>query len=198
MKKIKIAIDLDDTLVSTVNLLVKEMLKDRSFPAFRGYHSIKDFSFDEEMALYKYIRTTVNKQDIKKFKPIPGCVSVVKELSKTYDLYLVTARTKNVKKHTRDWISHHFPNCFKKIIFGQYLKEGEFKKTKGEICKELGISLIIDDRYDYCLDCHKHGIRAIVFDYKGNYVWSKGKLPKEIKIIKNWKEVSEIIKKTKF
>lgn len=198
MKRIKIAIDLDDTLVSTVDLLVKEMFKDKSFPAFRGYHSIKDFSFDEEMALYRYIRTTVNKQEISKFKPIPGCISIVKELAKTCDLYLVTARTKNVKKHTRDWITHHFPGMFKKIIFGRYRKEGDFKKTKGEICKELGISLIIDDRYDYCLDCHKHGIKAILFNYKGNYVWSKGKLPKAIKIAKDWKEILEIIKKTKF
>ena len=198
MKKIRIAIDLDDTLVPTVELLVKEMFKDKGFPAFRGYHSIRDFSYEEEMALYRYIRKTINKQDISEFKPMPGSVPAIKKLSKEFDLYLVTARTKNVKKHTRDWIAHHFPKMFKKIIFGQYRKEGDFKKTKGEICKELGISLIVDDRIDYALDCYKHGIKAIVLDYKDNYPWSKGKLSKDMKKAKDWKEVSEIIKKTKF
>lgn len=198
MKKIKIAIDLDDTLVPTVDLLIKEMLKEKSFPAFRGYHSIKDFSFEDEMALYRYIRKTINKQDISEFKPMPGSVLAIKKLAKEFELYLVTARTKNVKKHTRDWISHHFPKMFKKIIFGQYRKEGDFKKTKGQICKELGISLIVDDRIDYALDCYKHGVNAIVFDYKDSYPWSKGKFPKSIKKARDWKEVYEIIKKTKF
>ena len=198
MKKIRIAIDLDDTLVPTVDLVVKEILSDKSFPAFRGYQSIKDFTYDEELALYRYIRKTINKQDISKFMPMPGSVLAIKKLAKDFDLYMVTARTKYIKKHTRIWLNYHFPKMFKKIIFGQYRKEGEFKKTKGEICKELGISMIIDDRIDYALDCYKHGVKAIVFDYKDGYPWSKGKLPKDVKKAKDWKEVLDIIKKTKF
>lgn len=198
MKKIKIAIDLDDTLVPTVDLIVKEIFRDKSFPAFRGYHSIKDFTYDEEMALYRYIRKTINHQDISGFMPMPGSLSAIKKLAKDFDLYVVTARTKNVKKHTRNWVAYHFPKMLKKIIFGQYRKEGEFKKTKGEICKEQGISLIVDDRIDYALDCYKHGVKAIVFDYKDEYPWSKGKYPKDLKKAKDWKEVLEIIKKTKF
>jgi len=198
MKKIKIAIDLDDTLVPTVELLIKEMLKDKKYPAFRGYHSIKDFSFEEELTLYRYIRKTINKQDVSKFKPMPGAIPAIKKLAKDFDLYLVTARTKSAKKTTRIWIAHHFPGLFKKIIFGQYRKEGDFKKTKGQICKEQGISLIIDDRADYCLDCYNHGIKAIVLDYNNSYPWSKDKIPKDLKKAKNWKEVLEIIKKTKF
>lgn len=198
MKRIRIGIDLDDTLVPTVELLIKEMLKDRKYPAFRGYHSIKDFTFEEEMALYRYIRTTINKQDVTEFKPMPGAVYAIRKLAKDFDLYLITARTKSAKKTTRIWIKHHFPTEFRNIIFGQYRKEGDFKKTKGQICKELGISLIIDDRYDYALDCHNHGIKTIVLDYNNSYPWSKGKLPKDMKKAKNWKEVYQIIKKTKF
>jgi 5'(3')-deoxyribonucleotidase len=116
MKKIKIAIDLDDTLVSTVELLVKEMFKDKSFSAFRGYHSIKDFSFEEEMALYKYIRATINKQKISEFKPIPGSISVISKLFKEYELYIITARNIDIEQHTKRWANHYFPNFFKKIF----------------------------------------------------------------------------------
>ena len=159
MKKIKIAIDLDDTLVPTVELLIKEMLKDKKYPAFRGYHSIKDFSFEEELTLYRYIRKTINKQDISKFMPMPRSVLAIKKLAKDFDLYMVTARTKNVKKHTRIWLNYHFPKMFKKIIFGQYRKEGDFKKTKGQ--PKSKVFLIIDDRADYCLDCYNHGIKQL-------------------------------------
>lgn len=198
MNKIKIAIDLDDTLVPTVELLIKEMFKDKSFPAFRGYQSIKDFTYEEEVALYNYIRTTLNKQDIAGFRPIIDSVSAITKLSKAFDLFIITARSIDVKKHTTTWVKHHYPNIFKKIIFSKYVVEGTFIKTKGEICKELGISLIVDDNLEYIVDCDKHGIKTILFDYNGNYAWSKGEIPKNTKIAKTWKEVSEIIKKTKF
>jgi len=198
MKKIKIGIDLDDTLVPSVDMYIREMLKDREYPAFRGYHTIRDFTPEEEMVFYVYIRKIINRQDIKKFKPIPGAVSVIKELSKKYELYIITARTKDIKKHTRVWIAHHFPKMFKRIVFSKYKIEGQFIKTKGQLCKALGISLMVEDHYDYVLDCSKRGIKAIVFDYKNGYPWSKGKLPKGVKKAKTWKEVSEIIKKTKF
>jgi len=198
MTKIKIAIDLDDTLVPTVELLIKEMLKDKSFAAFRGYHSIKDFTYEEEVALYQYIRTTLNKQDIIKFKSISGSVSAIKKLSKDFELYILTARNTDIRNHTQNWIEHHFPKIFKEIIFSKYLVEGTFVKTKGEICKERGISLIVDDNLEYIIDCDKHGIKTILFDYRGNYAWAKGDIPKKTNVAKTWKEVSEIIKKTKF
>lgn len=198
MNKIKIAIDLDDTLVPTVELLVKEMFKDKSFPAFRGYQSIKDFTYEEEVALYQYIRQTLNKQEIAEFKPISGSVSAIKKLSKDFELYILTARNTDIKNHTQTWVKHHYPKIFKDIIFSKYVIEGKFVKTKGEICKEMGISLIVDDNLEYITDCDKHGIKTILFDYKGNYGWSKGKAPKKTKLANTWKEVFEIIKKTKF
>lgn len=193
----KIAIDLDDTLVPTVELLVKEMFKDKSFSAFKGYHSITDFSFEEEMALYRYIRAKINEQDIINFKPIVGAKSIVKELSKKYELYILTARTKDVKKHTREWVKHHFPGMFKKIIFSTYIVKGEFLITKGKLCKKNNITLLIDDQRDYILDAQKHDIKTIVFDYKGEYAWAKAEYPKSTPIAKDWKEVLKIIKKMK-
>lgn len=197
MKGKKIAIDLDDTLVSTVDLLIKEMLKDKSFPAFRGYHSIKDFLPEEEIELYKYIRVTISKQNIKDFKPIPGSIAAIEELKKEYELFILTARNKDIKKHTSSWIKNYFPKTFKKIIFSKYIVEGEFVKTKGEICKEENIFLIVDDNLEYIIDCDKHNIKTILFDYRGKYEWSKGKIPKKTKTAKTWKEVLEIIKNTK-
>lgn len=198
MTKIKIAIDLDDTLVPTVELLVKEMFKDKSFPAFNGYQSIKDFSYEEEISLYQYIRATLNKQDIADFKPIVDSVSVINNLSTNFELFIITARSTDVEKHTTAWIEHHYPNIFKEIIFSKYIVEGTFVKTKGEICKELGISLIVDDNLEYIIDCDKHGIKTILFDCEGNYAWSKGEISKNTVVAKTWKEVLEIIEKTKF
>jgi 5'(3')-deoxyribonucleotidase len=195
--KKKIAIDLDDTLVPTIDMLIKEMLKDRRFPAFRGYHSITDFSYEEEIILYQYMRAKINEQDIINFEPIVGSKQAITKLAKKYDLYVVTARTKDVKKHTRKWIKYHFPGIFKKIIFGHSIEDVKYKKTKGQICKENNISLLIDDNKKYILDVHKQNIKTIVFDYKGKYAWSKAKYPKSIPIANSWKEVLEKIKKLK-
>jgi 5'(3')-deoxyribonucleotidase len=193
----RIAIDLDDTLVETVDLLVKEMIIDEKYSAFKGYHSILDFSKEEELELYKYIRSKINQQDIIKFKPIVGAKPAIKKLSKKYELYIITARTKDVKKHTRKWVKHHFPNIFKKIIFSEYVVEGNFVKTKGVLCKENNISLLIDDNKENILDAHKEKIKTIVFDYKGKYPWSNIKNHSSIPVAKSWSEVLNIVDKIK-
>ncbi len=193
----KIAIDLDDTLVPTVDMLVKEMLKDRKYEAFKGYHSVFDFSYEEEIIFYKYIRTKINEQDIINFEPILGVKQAITKLAKEYDLYILTARRKDVKKHTKKWVKHHFPGMFKKIIFGKYIKDGVFKKTKGQICKENNFALLIDDNKEFVLDAYKYNIKSIAFDYKGEYAWAKAKYPKSIPIANSWKEVLDIIEKMK-
>ncbi len=189
----KIAIDLDDTLVPTVEMLVKEMFKDKKFSLFKGYHSISNLSFEEKGLLYIYIRQTINKQDIEDFKPIEDSVSVIKKLAKEYELYIVTARNHDVKDHTQKWVNKYFPKCFKEIIFSKYHRPEKFFKTKGEICKEKGIDLIIDDNYEHIIDCNKYNIKTIVFNHNNKYAWSKGKYPKATKVAYSWKDVEKIL-----
>jgi 5'(3')-deoxyribonucleotidase len=194
----RIAIDLDDTLVPTIELLIKEIFKANKTKWFKGYHSLEDLSFEERDAFYKYIRQTLNNQDIKKFKPIPGAKTIIRKLIKDHELYIITGRTIDVKNHTHKWVKEYFPNTFKEIIFSEYYKSDDFVKDKGELCKEYGIDLIVDDNKSYIMDCYKHNIKTIVFDYKKNYPWSKSKYPNDIKIANDWKQVYAIIKNTKF
>lgn len=194
----KIVIDLDDTLVPTVEVMIKKLLLENKSSWFKGYHSLEDLSFEERTAFYKYIRQTLNNQEIKKLKPIPGAKTVIRKLVKEHELYIITGRTIDVKNHTHQWVKEYFPNTFKEIIFSEYHKSEEFVKNKGELCKQYGIDLIVDDNKNYIMDCYKYNIKTIVFDYKNSYPWSKSKYPKEIKIAKDWKTVYEIIKNTKF
>ena len=194
----KIAIDLDDTLVLTVELLIKDILKTNKDSWFKGYHSLEDLNFKERDAFYHYIRQTLNKQEIKTFKPIPHSKKILSKLAKEHELYIITARSTDVKNHTHLWINEHFNNIFKEIIFCEYHKSDHFVETKGEICKKYGIDLIVDDNKEYIWDCHKHKIKTIVFDYKKQYPWAKDKYPKDIQIANDWQDVLKIIENTKF
>jgi 5'(3')-deoxyribonucleotidase len=116
---------------------------------------------------------------------LPGAIFAVTELSKRYDLVVITARDPSWEQATLTWLDKNCPDIFKRILFAG--KSQETSKTKGELCVELGASWLIDDNVDHCLSAVELGIEAILF---GEYGWHH-KAPKDLTICKDWPAVLE-------
>lgn len=118
---------------------------------------------------------------------IPGAKSAIERLSKQHNLYFITARPKELKQKTTDFFYSHFPKDGFEFIFSGDIYGGE---KKSEICKNLGINLMIEDNPHYALDCANEGIRSLLLKKPWNEKYTHHK---NITFVKNWKEIMEIL-----
>jgi len=106
-------------------------------------------------------------------------------------LVIITARSEEVRPQTEQWIAQHLPPVFDSVHFlGLYSKNGSSKKTKGDICKELGLDVFIDDSIEFASTCDAMGIPTLILDAP----WNRGKpLPSRSQRIMGWHEVAPAI-----
>ncbi|MEA1909825.1 MAG: hypothetical protein U9M89_02285 [Patescibacteria group bacterium] len=170
--RVKIAIDLDDVLSSFVAEFLKwyniKLGTNYDFNDFKDYHwsNWMDVSDEEAIeAVHEFFRTN-------QFNDLPvssGAKEWVENLSKQHDLYLVTARQNVVQEKTHDWISRNFAGLFKGILFGNhYPIDGASGLSKGEICKNIGCGVIVDDNPQHIEALVENNIKVIILDKPWN------------------------------
>ncbi|KAJ3308019.1 hypothetical protein HDU76_004182 [Blyttiomyces sp. JEL0837] len=80
----------------------------------------------------------------------------------------------------------------------------QLPKRKSDLCRALGATILIDDSLDHARDCIVAGIDVLLFDYEGQYPWSKGSItstneskvetqqePGNLTRVNNWEQISE-------
>eukprot|EP00761_Pharyngomonas_kirbyi_P001564 gb/GECH01001568.1/.p1 GENE.gb/GECH01001568.1/~~gb/GECH01001568.1/.p1 ORF type:complete len:205 (+),score=54.90 gb/GECH01001568.1/:1-615(+) len=128
-------------------------------------------------------------------KPIPGAHEALKELKeKGYTLVLVTSRQTFLKEKTMKFLDKNYPGIFDQVRLGNHYGEGK-KKSKPEMCRELGASILIDDSLKYCTECAHDDIKAVLFDLNGEYPWNNTDEPLHSNItrVSNWKEALNVV-----
>lgn len=144
----KIAIDFDDTLVNTKELVKKYMDK----------YQIKEFKNKTDMLKFQKKHATNIIRELSFFE---NAKEVMNRLSDSNELYIITARNNyyvpNMENLILDFIKkHNLP--IKQTYFDCY-KEG-----KADKCVELGIDIFIDDLMENCLAVFNRGIKVIAFN----------------------------------
>lgn len=122
--------------------------------------------------------------------PVKDAVCGVRELSEFYELYIITARPKHVKNVTLSWLNNNYGNVFDKRIYfiGQFNDKVAGVK-KSEVCKELGLEIIIDDCASHIKDCSQNGILTYMFKKPWN---TSFRLPKwNVIPFNSWSELVE-------
>ncbi len=117
---------------------------------------------------------------------LPDAVSTVEQLSRDHRIIFITSRDISWEPATRLWLTEHFGAVDTELYFCQS-HTATTAKTKGDICRELGVSYLIDDNVDHCHSALQSGVKAILF---GNYGWHRGVEP-SVTRCKDWREVSE-------
>lgn len=190
-KKLRIGVDLDDTLVNTIDNFVSFCLEKGlsvSKENMSSYYCWHDKGLDESKR--EDLFCEFNSHELSKnvvFFDLSK--ESLNSLKKDYNLVLITSRPSKIIDFTRKFIVDHFGEGFFEDIIhsGDANKE---KKCKHEICLDLGIGILIDDRSYYASNCAQNGIKVLLLDKP----WNKD-CPEHENIIrvKDWNEILEKI-----
>lgn len=112
---------------------------------------------------------------------------IIKELQKRYHIILLTSRNPALEAGTRVWLKEHIAGDVELY----FAKNGRMKigRSKGELCKELGAFMLIDDNIEHCQSAIDNGVEAIVF---GQYGWQTSEVEGAVRC-KDWPAVLEYI-----
>ncbi len=106
------------------------------------------------------------------------------KLEKKNKIFFITSRHPITKQSTLDFFERNFPKNNFTIHFSGENWEGS--KSKGEICLEFGVDLIIEDNEDYALECAEKGIKTFLIDRP----WNQNCVGHEnITKVKDWEEL---------
>ena len=189
----KIAIDVDDVLANFHTALIdwhnENYGTSLKISDIISYHFHKVWGGTTEETLQK-ISLFSNSIFFKTLQPLFGAVNAVNILSRENELYVVTSRSSLLEEKTRIWLDEFFKDRFLGIFHSSnhYSKAKNSGKTKLDLCKELGASVLIDDSLDYVLQCDSTRVKGILF---GDYPWNQeGEISNKLRA-RNWKEVLE-------
>jgi uncharacterized HAD superfamily protein len=187
-----IALDLDEVLAEFFDALLKyhykktgKLYTKQDFPKWEWWPLLGE---TKEQAI-KNVDEFHESHSLEDISTIKGAEQAIKELSKNNELIIITSRPIRFKEKAESWIYHHFKNKINVINAGDFHK-GQ-ASTKAEICKELGIFILIEDSPQTALECADAGIKVILF----NYPWNKALLHKNIIRVNNWDEAMRELNK---
>jgi len=182
----KIACDIDDVIVRFVE-------KYMEFAAERGFKVVKYediYTYDLDGILGVSGETALDLLKIFNLEKrhenlnfIEGAVDGVNLLKNGHDVYFITARPKVISKFTRDFVFNNFRILGDRVIFsGDISGEGE---CKDEICKKMGVELIVEDNDKDSLRYARKGMGVLLLDKP----WNRGVEHENIYRCMSWKDI---------
>ena len=125
----------------------------------------------------------------KNAQPFADAVAVLKHLSQTYTLVVVSSRDVIIEQSTRKWLDTHFAGLFTDAQFtARYSLEGK-SRSKVAVSQLLRAKYLIDDELTVASEAAKVGIRVLLF---GSYPWNQADtLPGGVRRCVDWLAVQE-------
>lgn len=119
--------------------------------------------------------------------PVPGAVAAVNMLWNYLAAHfakpkipLITSRPVETDSITRNSLERHFPGFDFEIYYSIHFFNDDSsgssvraKLSKGQLCRKLGIDVIVEDCLEYSLDCAANNIFVFLFDLNGSYGYNK-------------------------
>lgn len=170
-----VAVDVDEVLAHFIPALAE--FHNEAYGTTLGHDDFGDYAFHNvwggtaaectaKMELFYLSRHF--KQGL---KPVDGAMEGLLWLKAATgcELHIVTARQHSLEPATRQWVDQFYPGVFTSLTFGNhYGLEGK-KKSKPQMCRDIGALCLIDDSQIYAGQCAEEGIPCVLF---GNYAWN--------------------------
>lgn len=189
MTKKRIAIDVDDVIAKTMEHFLDHLNStsnyDFDYNDFENYNLKKvrsDVDFDINQELISYVRS-----NLALFEVYEDSKEIILDLSKEFELLVITSRSSVVKSATQEWIASHFPDG---TFTGIYFLEDSSFDCKSEFCKEHNCIFLLEDAPHYADATRNKGIYVLLFSRPWNqYIEECDNLFR----VKNWSEAREKI-----
>lgn len=193
MKKYSvIAVDCDDVIVETSHLIIGYYNK--TYGTDLGLQDMysndpQRWGVVSDAEAIARVEAYLATDEYRNAPPFREAIEATRQLSKKYELHLVTGRSNLLETATKDLLRMYFPDVFRSIVFTNLYAIG--KRTKAEVCQELGVDLLIEDHLGHALPVAECGVDVLLF---GDYPWNQAKkLPSNVHRVKNWEEVLHIL-----
>jgi uncharacterized HAD superfamily protein len=188
----KIGIDLDEVLSQSAKALVEFHNN-----TYGTTYKIENLDFYVWEIWSETLKEALQKIDtfhktkyFKNIKPIEGAKEVLEELKKNNELYIITARSEDIRKETEKWVERYFPNIFSDIYFTNQFSLDGTSTTKKIVCDNLDIDILVEDNLTNAIECTRSKRKIYLLDYPWNQI---DKLPEGITRVHSWKEIGELV-----
>lgn len=127
-------------------------------------------------------------------EPLPGARSSLTRLKSVCNLVVVTSRQTVIREATEAWLDKHFTGIFEQVLLGNHFAQSGTSRSKADMCRDVGASILVDDNPTYALECADAGIDVLHMDHLGAYPWAKG-TPAHVGItpVQSWLEIEVAI-----
>lgn len=199
MRRLTIAIDCDDVLLPTAQYIVDDYANLYGFRVdLRNFYSEKPEHWG--VADNKVAEDRVNRYlESDRFgtaEPFLDAIEAVNRLAEKHKLFMVTARANNLASMTYEMIARYFPGCFAGVELTSHFGEQENRRSKGDVCRQIGANIIIDDNMHHIIDSiGKSKISGLLF---GSYQWNQAEestLIGGVTRCRTWSEVEKEIER---
>ena len=190
MRRLVIAVDCDDVLVSTTPFFVDAYNKKYGTNAelAQARDASAEVWGDEEEVVLKKWAALCETEEYKSLSPDPREAAILRELAKDHELHLITARKPEERTFTQEMLDRELKGVFTSMEFVGWTG------SKGEVCKRLGADVLIDDNASHLHDAIENGMPkagAILF---GDYPWNEADNAHEhITHCFNWGAVKKVV-----
>lgn len=198
MRRLRIAIDVDDTLAANAEAVVafsNQRWGTRLTVEDYTEHWAQMWRIDLE-ELERRAQEFYDSREMVSYGHIGDSQEVLERLADRHHLMIATARLTQLKGDTLAWIEEHFPGIFAStaVYFAGIrddVQEESHKMTKAELVSQIGADVLIDDQLKHCMAVAGEGRHAILF---GDYAWNRAEeLPDFVTRCHSWREVEAAI-----
>ncbi len=187
MEKNKIGLDIDGVVLNFISSFLDYFnLKNKtnySLESLTNYNLWECGLSNSKEEVIRIIDEFQNSEYFDKIDFVEGAKDSINLISNFYEVYFITSRPESIKEKTEKFFYNHFPNHKHNFIFSGEIYGG---KKKSEICKNLGIKIMVEDNVEYSLDCATKGIKVFLM----NNPWNKNyENHKNIIRVNGWKEI---------
>lgn len=117
------------------------------------------------------------------------CVNeVIERLREDFDLYVITSRREDLRERTERFLNKYFDGVFKGVVFTSEFDD-ENRRSKADVCYELGLDYMIEDNKNFAKECVEKGIKVLLFDRP----WNRGFEIEGVNRVFGWGEVLDRI-----
>jgi uncharacterized protein len=183
----KIAVDIDEVLRELVGGFCEYHNKiygtNFSYSDFKGYSISKTFGITSEES-HRRLDDYCLSEDFQSVNLIPHTSEIIPILGNSHELVAITAAPAWMKDLNLEFFEKHFPGCFSDLLFSGEHFPDNCSKTKDEICKDLGIGIIIEDNV-FAQGYAENGLKVLLLDK----TWNQEVEHENIIRCTDWKEI---------
>ncbi len=189
-RRLIIAIDCDDVLISTTPYLVDEYNRlYKTHVTIGGSHDSGSGAWgseDKKVILGRLTDIQASKE-YAVLQPFDDAISAVRRLAAHHELHLVTARDEAITEVTMTMLNDYLHKCFMSV---EHVGDGGL--SKGEVCKRLHADILIDDNVKHLTSALEHGLTLGGALHFGDYPWNRSEAsPEGVVRCDNWDEVEQ-------